>query len=211
MKKYISKFHYLSQDLVHRTHIEQVEIACIAGANWIQYRCLTKNDEDLIQEIHQIASICDDWGATLILTNHYHLLDQVDAQGVHLEDMNADFEAIREIISDEKTLGASANTLEDIQRVYASGVVDYIGCGPFAFTKTKANDYPLLGFEGYQEIVQKMQELQINIPLIGVGGIKLEDTEDLLNTGIDGLAVSAAVNLAENPGTIIKDFYKKIY
>ncbi|WP_395627478.1 thiamine phosphate synthase, partial [Daejeonella sp.] len=100
---------------------------------------------------------------------------------------------------------------EDIQRVYASGVVDYIGCGPFAFTKTKANDYPLLGFEGYQEIVQKMQELQINIPLIGVGGIKLEDTEDLLNTGIDGLAVSAAVNLAENPGTIIKDFYKKIY
>jgi thiamine-phosphate pyrophosphorylase len=211
MKKYISKFHYLSQDLVHRTHIEQVEIACIAGANWIQYRCLTKNDEDLIQEIHQIASICDDWGATLILTNHYHLLDQVDAQGVHLEDMNADFEAIREIISDEKTLGASANTLEDIQRVYASGVVDYIGCGPFAFTKTKANDYPLLGFEGYQEIVQKMQELQINIPLIGVGGIKLEDTKDLLNTGIDGLAVSAAVNLAENPGTIIKDFYKKIY
>ena len=211
MKKYISKFHYLSQDLVHRTHIEQVEIACMAGANWIQYRCLTKNDEDLIQEIHQIASICDDWGATLILTNHYHLLDQVDAQGVHLEDMNADFEAIREIISDEKTLGASANTLEDIQRVYASGVVDYIGCGPFAFTKTKANDYPLLGFEGYQEIVQKMQELQINIPLIGVGGIKLEDTEDLLNTGIDGLAVSAAVNLAENPGTIIKDFYKKIY
>ena len=211
MKKYISKFHYLSQDLVHRTHIEQVEIACMAGANWIQYRCLTKNDEELIQEIHQIASICDDWGATLILTNHYHLLGQVDAQGVHLEDMNADFEAIREIISDEKTLGASANTLEDIQRVYASGVVDYIGCGPFAFTKTKANDYPLLGFEGYQEIVQKMQELQINIPLIGVGGIKLEDTEDLLNTGIDGLAVSAAVNLAENPGTIIKDFYKKIY
>ena len=211
MIKYISKFHYLTQDLPHRTHIEQAEIACKAGANWIQYRCLTKNDEDLIQEIHQVASICDDWGATLILTNHYHLLDQVDAQGVHLEDMNADFEAIREIISDEKTLGASANTLEDIQRVYASGVVDYIGCGPFAFTKTKANDYPLLGFEGYQEIVQKMQELQINIPLIGVGGIKLEDTEDLLNTGIDGLAVSAAVNLAENPGTIIKDFYKKIY
>jgi thiamine-phosphate pyrophosphorylase len=211
MKKYISKFHYLSQDLAHRTHIEQVEIACMAGANWIQYRCLTKNDEDLIQEIHQVASICDDWGATLILTNHYHLLDQVDAQGVHLEDMNADFEAIREIISDEKTLGASANTLEDIQRIYASGAVDYIGCGPFAHTKTKVNDYPLLGLEGYHTIKKKMEELEIGIPIIGVGGIKLEDTEDLLNTGIDGLAVSAAVNLAESPGTIIKDFYKKIY
>jgi thiamine-phosphate pyrophosphorylase len=211
MRKYISKFHYLSQDLTKRSHIEQVEIACQAGANWIQYRCLSKNDEALIQEIHEIASICDDWGATLILTNHYHLLHQVDAQGVHIEDMNADFIAIREAISDEKTLGASANTFEDIQRIYTSGVVDYIGCGPFAFTKTKPNDYPLLGLSGYQELVQKMQELEIDIPLIAVGGIKLEDTEDLISTGIYGLAVSAAVNLAENPGLMIKDFHKKIY
>jgi thiamine-phosphate pyrophosphorylase len=211
MRKYISKFHYLSQDLTQRKHIEQVEIACQAGANWIQYRCLSKNDEALIQEIHAIASICDDWGATLILTNHYHLLHQVDAQGVHIEDMNADFMAIRHAISDEKTLGASANTIEDIQRIYASGVVDYIGCGPFAFTKTKVNDYPILGLSGYQEMVQKMQELEIDIPLIAVGGISLEDTEALVNTGIYGIAVSATVNLAENPGSMIKDFHKKIY
>jgi len=211
MRKYISKFHYLSQDLTERSHVEQVEIACQSGANWIQYRCLSKNDEALVQEIHAIASICDDWGATLILTNHYHLLDQVDAQGVHIEDMKADFIAIRESISDEKTLGASANTFEDIQRIYASGVVDYIGCGPFAFTKTKVNDYPILGLSGYQEMVQKMQEFEIDIPLIAVGGINLEDTEALLTTGIYGIAVSAAVNLAENPGSMIKDFHKKIY
>ncbi|HEY5327092.1 MAG TPA: thiamine phosphate synthase, partial [Mucilaginibacter sp.] len=74
MKKYISKFHYLTQDMPHRSHIEQVNIACEAGANWIQYRCLSKPDDELIVEINNIAAICDDWGATLILTNHYHLL-----------------------------------------------------------------------------------------------------------------------------------------
>jgi len=211
MKKYISKFHYLTQDLPHRTHIEQAEIACKAGANWIQYRCFSKSDTDLIQEIHQIASICDDWGATLILTDHYHLLDQVDAQGVHIEDMNADFSAIREIISEEKTLGASANTIEDIQRIYASGVVDYAGCGPFSVTKTKPNDYPLLGIDGYREIGDKMTELGINLSLIAVGGINLEDTEALLSTGIYGIAVSAAVNHSESPGILVREFYKKIY
>jgi thiamine-phosphate pyrophosphorylase len=211
MKKYISKFHYLTQDLPHRTHIEQAEIACKAGANWIQYRCFSKSDEELIQEIHQIAIICDDWGATLILTDHYHLLDQVDAQGVHIEDMNADFSTIREIISDEKTLGASANTIEDIQRIYASGAVDYAGCGPFSVTKTKPNDYPLLGVNGYQEIADKMTELGINLPLIAVGGINLEDTEALLNTGVYGIAVSAAVNQSDAPGIMIREFYKKIY
>ena len=211
MKKYISKFHYLTQDLPHRTHIEQTEIACKAGANWIQYRCFSKDDEDLIQEINQVASICDDWGATLILTDHYHLLDQVDAQGVHIEDMHANFEAIRTIISDEKTLGASANTLTDIQRIDASGVVDYAGCGPFSVTKTKPNDYPLLGIEGYKKIADNIIELGINLPLIAVGGINLEDTEALLNIGIYGIAVSAAVNSSDSPEKMIREFYKKIY
>ena len=211
MKKYISKFHYLTQDLPHRTHIEQTEIACKSGANWIQYRCFSKADEDLIQEIHQVASICDDWGATLILTDHYHLLKQVDAQGVHIEDMHANFAAIREIISDEKTLGASANTLEDIQRIDASGVVDYAGCGPYSVTKTKPNDYPLLGIEGYKKITDTMAELGINLPLIAVGGIDLEDTEALVNSGIYGIAVSAAVNSSNSPEKMIREFYKKIY
>ena len=211
MKKYISKFHYLTQDLPHRTHIEQTEIACKSGANWIQYRCFSKADEALIQDIHQVASICDDWGATLILTDHYHLLKQVDAQGVHIEDMHANFAAIREIISDEKTLGASANTLEDIQRIDASGVVDYAGCGPYSVTKTKPNDYPLLGIEGYKKITDTMAELGINLPLIAVGGIDLEDTEALVNSGIYGIAVSAAVNSSNSPEKMIREFYKKIY
>jgi thiamine-phosphate pyrophosphorylase len=211
MKKYISKFHYLTQDLPHRSHLEQTAIACKAGANWIQYRCLTKTDPELIEELHQIASICDDWGATLILTDHYHLLNKVDAQGVHLEDMHADFKQIRKFISDEKTLGASANTFDDIQRIFLSGVVDYIGCGPFALTKTKPNDFPILGIKGYAERIKKMEDSGIDLPLIAVGGIKIADTEILLKTGIHGIAISASVNLADDPTAAFKDFYKKIY
>lgn len=211
MKKYISKFHYLTQDLPNRSHVEQTAIACKSGANWIQYRCLTKSDDELIEELQQVASICDDWGATLILTNHYHLLDKVDAQGVHLEDMQADFVKIREIISDEKTLGASANTVEDIQRIYSSGVVDYIGCGPFSKTNTKPNDYPLLGIDGYAKRIVEMKEKGIEIPVLAVGGIKIEDTNHLLHTGIHGIAISASVNLADDPAEALRDFYKKIY
>lgn len=211
MKKYISKFHCLTQDLPHRSHIEQTQIACKAGANWIQYRCLSKDDEDLVTELHQVASICDDWGATLILTDHYHLLDKVDAQGVHLENMHADLNSIRDIITDEKTLGASANSITDIQRIADSAVVDYIGCGPFAHTNTKPNDYPLLGVTGYKSIVQEMNKRGLDIPVLAVGGVSLDDVKNLLSAGVYGIAVSAAVNHAENPGQVVKDFYKKIY
>ncbi len=174
MKKYISKFHYLTQDLPGRSHIEQVKIACEAGANWIQYRCLSKTDDELIDEINEIAQICDDWGTTLIITNHYHLLDKVDVQGVHIEDFDADLAAIRSEIGDDKTLGASATNVERLLAVQQTGVVDYCGYGPFAHTDTKPNNKPLLGFEGYREL-QKHPE--IDIPVIAIGGIRLADVE----------------------------------
>ena len=207
MKKYISKFHYLTQDLPHRSHADQAHIACGAGANWIQYRCLTKTDEELIDEIDEIAAICDDWGATLIITNHYHLVGMVDVQGVHIEDFDADLAAIREEIGDDKTLGTSATNIEGLLRVQATGVVDYCGYGPFAHTNTKPNDKPLLGFEGYRAL----RNQPIEIPVIAVGGIQLADVEPLLDTGIYGIAVSAAINMAENPATVLREFYRKIY
>ena len=207
MKKYISKFHYLTQDLSNRSHIEQVQVACHAGANWVQYRCLTKNDEELVKEISQIAVICDDWGATLVVTNHYHLLDRVDVQGIHIEDLDADLMAIRAKIGEDKTLGASATNIKSLQAVQASGVVDYCGYGPFGHTTTKVNDKPLLGFEGYQQL----EKMMVDIPVIAVGGIGINDVELLLQTGIYGIAVSSAVNLAPDPAAAVKEIYKKIY
>lgn len=165
----------------------------------------------MIQELHRVASVCDDWGATLIVTDHYHLLDKVDAQGVHIEDMDADFISIREFIGDDKTLGASANNLAQIERISQSGVVDYAGCGPFAHTDTKPNDLPLLGFEGYRAITEGMKRLGIDLPVLAIGGIQSEHIETLMETGIYGIAVSSAINLAENPHEMLREFYKKIY
>ena len=207
MKKYISKFHYLTQDLPNRSHVEQATIACSAGANWLQYRCLTKTGDELVAEINQVAEICDEWGATLILTNHYHLLGEVDAQGVHIEDFDADFAAIRAHIGEDKTLGASATNIESLLRVQATGVVDYCGYGPFAHTDTKPNNKPLLGFDGYRQLEKQL----IDIPVIAVGGITLNDVKTLMHTGIYGIAVSAAVNLAIDSGAAVKEFYRKIY
>jgi len=207
MKKYISKFHYLTQDLPHRSHLEQARIACEAGANWVQYRCMSKSDDEMMAEIHQIASICDDWGATLILANHYHLLDKVDAQGVHIEDPDADFAAIRAAITDEKTLGASATNLQSLLKLQSTGVVDYCGYGPFAHTDTRPNDKPLLGYNGYRELHKQ----PIDVPVIAVGGVQLKDAEHLMQTGIYGIAVSSAINFSPDPAGMVKEFYRNIY
>ncbi len=170
MKKYISKFHYLTQDLPDRSHTQQVQTACEAGANWVQYRCLTKTDEELIEEINDLA-------------------------------------AIRAQIGQDKTLGASATNIKRLLSVQALSVVDYCGYGPFAHTTTKLNDKPLLGFEGYE----LLQRHQLQLPVLAVGGIKINDVEPLMKTGIYGVAVSSAVNLSDDPASTVKTIYKKIY
>lgn len=210
MKKFIDTFHYLTQDLPDRTHLEQVEMACEQGAKWIQYRCLTKSDDEMLQELHPIASVCDDWGTTLIVTNHVHLVNQADIQGVHVEDMDADVNKVRAIIGDDKTLGASANTLEQIKNHIKNGA-DYIGCGPFDITYTKPNNSALWGINGYDLVVKELQKEGLSIPLIAAGGVSLAALDQLMHTGIYGVAVSAAVNKAEDPANAFKQFYQFLH
>ena len=207
MNKYISNFHFITHDLPERSHVQQVQLACEAGARFIQYRCLTKEDRELITEINTIAEICDDWGTTLIITNHYHLLPQLDVQGVHIESITANFERIRQEIGEGKTLGVSASSLADILRL-AEGPVDYISYGPFSITQTKPNNYPLVSLENYRLVASQLKACKINVPVLAVGGVQLTDVEALLSTGIYGVAVSAAVNTAEDPSNAISEFRK---
>jgi thiamine-phosphate pyrophosphorylase len=210
LKKFVSKLHYLTQDLEEKSHLEQVITACEAGANWIQYRCLSKSDEEMLEELHQIASICDDWGTTLIITNHAHLVSLADIQGVHIEDMDVDLTLIRAQIGEDKTLGGSANTYTQIVTHIKNGA-DYIGCGPFGHTDTKPNNDTHWGVNGYQEISKKLQENNLEIPLIAVGGIQLQNIDSLLTTGIHGIAVSAAINKSDDPATAYKEMHKLIF
>ncbi|MFD0940137.1 thiamine phosphate synthase [Pedobacter boryungensis] len=209
MKKYIEKLQFITHDIPQYSHIEQVQIACEAGAKWIQYRCLSKADDELLTDINTIAEICDDWGSTLIVTNHTHLKGKADIQGFHIEEMEADFITLRKQLGEEYTLGGSANTVQNLIRLAKEGV-DYAGFGPFKITTTKPNNAPLLGAKGYADAINALKKENINLPILAVGGVTLQDIPALLNTGIYGIAASSAINQAENMYQAYIDFYREI-
>lgn len=207
--KYIEKLHYITQYIPNFTHLDQAQKACEAGAKWIQYRSLGKTDDALLADINAIAAVCDDWGTTLIVTDHIHLNGKADIQGFHIEDLNADFIALRKKVGDDITLGGSANTIENIIRMANEGA-DYIGFGPFSTSETKPNAYPILGLEGYKNAAKKLKELNLNLPILAVGGIKIYDVEALMQTGIYGIAVSGAINFADDLNEAYNDFYNAV-
>lgn len=209
MKKFIEKLHFITHDIQKLSHIEQAQIACNAGAKWIQYRCLTKNDDDLLKDIHAIAEICDDWGATLIVTDHIHLNGKADIQGFHIEDFDANFIKLREQLGEAVTIGGSATTLEGLIRLAKEGA-DYAGFGPFYTTTTKPNNAALLGIEGYQKAMTELQRMGIDLPVLAVGGITLSDVDQLMLTGIFGIAASSAINQADDMSAAYQAFYDRI-
>ena len=209
MKKFIEKFQFITHDIPALTHVEQATIACGAGAKWIQYRCLTKDDAALLEDINQIAEICDDWGATLIVTDHVHLNGKADIQGFHIEDMDADFVRLREELGEAVTIGGSSNTLKGLLRLAAEGA-DYAGFGPFSVTTTKPNNAELLGVSGYADAMQTLRDQEIMLPVLAVGGVQLSDIEDLMATGVFGIAASAAINQAPDMEEAYLAFYDRI-
>jgi len=209
MKKFIEKLQFITHDIEQHSHIEQAKIACEAGAKWIQYRCLTKSDDELLKDINVIAELCDDWGATLIVTDHIHLNGKADIQGFHIEDMDADFRQLREELGEAITIGGSSNTVEGLLRIAEEGA-DYAGFGPFKVTTTKPNNAPLLRLEGYKNAITILEQQQIELPVLAVGGVTLNDIDDLLKAGVFGIAASSAINQAEDMRSAYLDFYDKV-
>ncbi|WP_316777380.1 thiamine phosphate synthase [Pedobacter antarcticus] len=209
MKKYIEKLHFITHDIPGLSHIDQARIACESGAKWIQYRCLTKNDQELLADIIPIAEICDDLGATLIVTEHIHLSKLADIQGFHLEDTNAPVKAIKEQLGEEFTVGGTAHTAADAIRLAAAGA-DYIGCGPFKTSITKVTDLTPLGTAGFSSLMEEVNTHLPNVPIIAVGGITAADIVALIDTGVFGIAASSAINQAEDMGEAYREFYAQL-
>lgn len=198
----ISRFHYLTQDLPDISHQELAEIACKNGIRWIQLRVKNKPFEDWLQIAKDVKQICNHFQTTLIINDHAEIAKAVDADGVHVGKNDVTVLAARKIVGESKIIGATANTLEDIL-VHQKNGVNYIGLGPYKFTKTKEKLNPILGLEGYSIIQQSNNS---SIPIIAIGGIQLEDVQPLMNTGVHGVAVSSVINLADDKAKVISSF-----
>ncbi len=176
-----------------------------AGLNWVQLRVKNRNEKEIYNIADSFVALCEKYKAYSIINDYPQLARRVGADGVHLgkEDMSP--AEARELLGKDFIIGGTANTFEDVEALYEAGV-NYIGLGPLRFTETKKNLSPVLGLEGYTEILQSCQANSIRIPIIAIGGITVEDLEALYDIGLHGVAVSGAIKRAGNPVQALKSF-----
>ncbi len=209
MDKIISHLQYITQDVEGVSHSELALKACQSGIDWVQLRVKGKSYNELLDIALKTELICRQYHAKLIINDNVNIAKVVKADGVHLGKIDMDHKEARKLLGNNFIIGGTANTFEDIERLVDSGV-NYIGLGPFRFTETKENLSPILGLEGYEKIIEECRKNKITIPIIAIGGIKVEDVKPLIEKGVYGIAVSSAINKAENMTEVIKRFKNKI-
>lgn len=180
------------------SYLDSVRIALESGCRWVQLR-MKNTDEDNIYPIAlQVQKMCKEYDATFIIDDHVEIARKVQADGVHLGKLDMSISEARRILGKDFIIGGTANTFEDIKSHHEAGA-DYIGCGPFRYTTTKSNLSPILGLEGYRQIISQMRDADMQIPVVAIGGITKKDIPELMQTGISGIALSGSILRAENP------------
>lgn len=186
-------------------YVEGARLALEGGCRWIQLRMKDAQEVDFLLAAKQIGAMCKEYGATFILDDHVEWVGITGADGVHLGKNDMPVDEARNQLGANRIIGGTANTFEDVERLWRQGA-NYIGCGPYRFTTTKKNLSPVLGLNGYRHIISKMKAHDINLPVVAIGGILQPDIKDVMATGVSGIAVSGAILNAENPVEEMKRF-----
>jgi thiamine-phosphate pyrophosphorylase len=181
------------------SYTDSARIALEGGCKWVQLRMKDADDLLLEQTALVVQTMCREYGATFIIDDNVALAKKIGADGVHLGKNDMPVAQARKILGEYFIIGATVNSLKDVLSHLQESSPDYFGCGPYRFTSTKQKLAPILGLEGYRSIVGKMRESNICIPIVAIGGICKEDVSLLMDTGIDGIALSGSVLRADDP------------
>ncbi|KIB00008.1 thiamine-phosphate synthase [Flavobacterium sp. KMS] len=205
-----NKLQYISQGNTIEAQLYNIHQALDNGCDWVQMRFKNQTTKNSFALAEAVKFLCEEYLANFIINDNVYLAQQIAADGVHLGLSDTKIDEARAILGNTKIIGGTANTFEDITNHIKNGC-DYIGLGPFQFTETKEKLSPILGIEGYHEIIQKIKSNNLEIPIYAIGGITLENVDQLIETGVHGIAVSGIITKSPEKGKLITQLNEKLY
>lgn len=203
-----SRLQYISQGATPDEHLRNIENVLKAGCRWVQLRYKNPDSGLLLEMSLKARKICKKYMSVLIINDRVDVALQSGADGVHLGLNDLPVSEARSILGPDKIIGGTANTLNDVMLHIGEGC-DYIGLGPYRFTKTKEKLSPVLGKDGILEIMNCLPG--ITVPVYAVGGIGLYDIQDIIQTGVRGVAVSGALSGLNATRNEIEKFNRLLY
>ncbi len=189
---------FITNSAIPTVAIDQAVSAMEGGCKWVQLRMKNVGRDVVVATARELKPLCAQRECILIIDDYVDIAKELQLDGVHLGKNDMSPSQARVILGMGAIIGATANTFDDICHLAVQDI-DYIGLGPYRFTKTKANLSPIIGLDGYAAIIAECRKNKIFIPTVAIGGIEYDDIASLMETGVNGVAVSGAIIGASNP------------
>ena len=183
--------------------LKKVETACRSGVTIIQLREKNLTTNQYYQLAKQVKEITDAYQVPLIIDDRLDICLAVDAAGLHIGDDELPVSVARQVLGPEKILGVTAKTVKRALEAETSGA-DYLGTGAIFPTRTKENA-PITLISTLKTICQT-----VAIPVVAIGGLTSENIDQLIGTGIAGVAVVRDLMQAEDIEAKTQAFLTKL-
>ena len=190
------------QDSVE-SFLEKVETACRSGVTIVQLREKNLTTNPYYQLAKKVKEITDAYQVPLIIDDRLDVCLAVDAAGLHIGDDELPVSVARKVLGPEKILGVTAKTVKRALEAETWGA-DYLGTGAIFPTTTKENA-PITLISTLKTICQT-----VAIPVVAIGGLTSENLDQLIGTGIAGVAVVRDLMQAEDIEAKTQAFLTKL-
>lgn len=190
------------QDSVE-SFLEKVEMACRSGVTIVQLREKNLTTNQYYQLAKKVKEITDTYQVPLIIDDRLDICLAVDAAGLHIGDDELPVSVARQVLGPDKILGVTVKTVKRALEAEEGGA-DYLGTGAIFPTTTKENA-PITLISTLKTICQR-----VAIPVVAIGGLTSENIDQLIGTGIAGVAVVRDLMQAEDIEAKTQAFLTKL-
>jgi len=176
----------------HSSFYMAIEKILRAGVTAIQLREKDLSQKELFDMAVWMRELTHEYHAQLFINDRIDVALSVHADGVHLGQESLPVSIGTKIAGGRLRIGVSAHSIEEALEAERDGA-DFITVGPVYETFSKLKFGRPIGIDMLREI-----KALIGIPVYGIGGIQLENVQQVREAGADGIALITGILSAEN-------------
>jgi len=174
-----------------RDLVQSIELAIQGGVSLVQLREKSVSTREFLELAVRVKELTARYNVPLIINDRLDIALAVDADGLHVGQDDLPMLKARELLGPNKVIGVSARTLTEALLAQQQGA-DYLGVGAIFKTSTKTD-----ALEVSLEQLEYIKK-SVTIPVVAIGGINLENIQQVMAAGIDGVSVVSAILAQDN-------------
>lgn len=193
----------ITESSCRRPWLETAEQAILGGADCLQLREKEMESGELLRRAKDFVKLCRQHHVVSIINDRPDIAVLSDAHGVHVGQGDLPAVEVRKMVGNDLIVGVSTHEMTHARQAVLNGA-DYIGVGPVFRSGTKPRDI-LPGLSYARQVAQ-----EIRIPALAIAGITEANADEVLATGVRGIAVTAAVAGCDDVAGATRRFKQKL-